>query len=165
LTSEGRFQVRKASACAAIGALLFLVTASGQAEVTVNQSIDISLQVFVPCANGGAGEVVDLNGPLHVLLTATINGNRISGVTHFQPQGISGVGEDTGAIYQGTGVTQDHFSGSLTNGQFSETFVNNFRIVGQGPGNNFQVHEDFHLTITANGDVTSSHHNIRADCN
>ncbi len=108
---------------------------------------------------------MDLSGPLHVLITATVNGNKISGVTHFQLQGIVGVGQDTGATYHGSGNTADHFARTLTSGQFSETFVNNFRIIGQGPGNNFQVHEDFHLTITANGDVTSSHDNIRADCN
>jgi hypothetical protein len=61
-------------------------------------------------------------------------------------------------------VTQDHFKGSLTNGQFNQTFVNNFRIIGQGPGNNFVLHENFHLTINANGEVTTVHDNFSADC-
>jgi hypothetical protein len=132
--------------------------------VTENDSIDIDLVVFVPCANGGVGELVELNGPLHILVTFTINGNSISGKTHFQPQGISGVGLDSGDRYQAAGVTQDYFKGSLRNGQFDQTFVNNFRIIGQGPGNNFQVHENFHLTITANGAVTAAHDNFSIDC-
>ena len=99
-----------------------------------NDSIDINLAVFVPCANGGVGELVDLNGPLHILTTFTINGNKVSGKTHFQPQGISGVGLDSGDKYQATGVTQDYFKGAFNNGQFNQTFVNNFRIIGQGPG-------------------------------
>ena len=98
----------------------------------VNESIDLNLVVFVPCANRGAGELVDLNGPLHVLITTTINGNKVSGKTHFQPQGLSGVGLDTGDTYRATGVTQDYFKGSFKNGQASFTFVNNFRIIGQG---------------------------------
>ena len=61
-------------------------------------------------------------------------------------------------------VTQDEFSGSLVNGQFEETFVNNFRIIGQGPGNNFLIHENAHLTINANGDVTVTHDNFSAVC-
>ena len=61
-------------------------------------------------------------------------------------------------------MTQDHFSGSLSNGQFNQTFINNFRIIGQGPGNNFLVHENFHLTINANGDVTTVHDNFSVDC-
>jgi len=156
--------MRRVTTLASIGAVLALLATPVQAEVVVDQSIDISLEVFVPCANGGAGELVDLTGPLHILITFNINGNHVSGTTHFQPQGISGVGQDTGATYHGTGVTQDHFSGSFNNGQFNETFVNNFRIIGQGSGNNFLIHENTHLTINANGDVTTTHDNFSADC-
>jgi hypothetical protein len=145
-------------------AVAVLTATPVQAVVTENDSIDIDLVVFVPCANGGVGELVELNGPLHILLTFTINGNNISGKTHFQPEGISGVGLDTGDRYHATGVTQDHFKGSLSNGQFNQIFVNNFRIIDQDPGNNFLVHENFHLTITANGAVTAVHDNFSIDC-
>ena len=145
-------------------AVAVLTATPVQAVVTENDSIDIDLVVFVPCANGGVGELVELNGPLHILLTFTINGNNISGKTHFQPEGISGVGLDTGDRYHATGVTQDHFKGSFNNGQFNQIFVNNFRIIGQDPGNNFLVHENFHLTITANGAVTAVHDNFSIDC-
>jgi hypothetical protein len=154
----------KVTTLASIGALLAVLAAPAKAEVVINESIDINLVVFVPCANGGAGELVDLDGPLHTLITFNINGNRVSGKTHFQPQGISGLGQDTGDKYQGTGVTQDHFNGSFNNGQFNETFVDNFRIIGQGPGNNFLVHENFHLAINANGEVTTAHDNFSIDC-
>ena len=145
-------------------AVAVLTATPVQAVVTENDSIDIDLVVFVPCANGGVGELVELNGPLHILLTFTINGNNISGKTHFQPEGISGVGLDTGDRYHATGVTQDHFKGSFNNGQFNQIFVNNFRIIDQDPGNNFLVHENFHLTITANGAVTAVHDNFSIDC-
>src|SRR4051794_33795753 len=78
-----------------------------QSDVIVNDSIPLSLSVFIPCANNGAGEDVILNGDLHVLITLTINGNNFSGKDHFQPQGLSGVGTVSGDKYQGTGVTQD----------------------------------------------------------
>ncbi|HEY3205289.1 MAG TPA: hypothetical protein VGL03_16695, partial [Thermoanaerobaculia bacterium] len=90
----------KVTMLASIGALLAVLAAPAKAEVVVNESIDINLVVFVPCANGGAGELVDLDGPLHTLITFNINGNRVSGKTHFQPQGISGLGQDTGDKYQ-----------------------------------------------------------------
>jgi hypothetical protein len=152
----------KAMLC--LGALLPFVIAPANAAVEANNRTDISLIVFVPCAAGWAGEVVDLSGPLHTLITFTINGNEVSGFMHFQPQGISGIGETTGAKYQATGVTQSSFSLSLQNGQFNTTFVNNFRIIGQGPGNNFLVHETAHITINANGTVTVNHDNFSADC-
>ena len=125
-----------------------------RAGIVVNQSSPISLSVFVPCAAGGAGEVVDLSGFVHTLVTATINGNNVSGKTQNQPQGVIGVGETTGLKYQGTGVTTDNFKMSFRNGQATETFVNRFDIIGQGPGNNLYLQETAHITVNANGTVT-----------
>ena len=144
-------------------ALVFVAT-SANAAVQVNTAIDISLQVFVPCAAGGAGETVDLSGPLHVLMSFTINGNNVSGVQHFQPQGISGTGETTGAKYQATGVTSTTFQMSLQNGLASETFINRFDFIGQGPGNNFRVHETAHITFNAGGTVTVNFDNFNVEC-
>lgn len=149
---------------ASVVAALSILAGPVHSEVVINESTDINLVVFVPCANQGAGELVELSGPLHTLITFTSNARTFSGKSHFQPQGISGIGIDTGDRYQATGVTQDHFKGSFTNSQFTQTFVNNFRIIGRGPGNNFLLHENFHITINANGDVTTAHDNFSVDC-
>jgi hypothetical protein len=147
-----------------LGALLPFVITPADAAVEANTTAEFILEVFVPCAAGGVGEVVDLSGRLHTLVTFTINGNEVSGLLHFQPQGLGGTGETTGARYRGTGVTQSSFSGSLQNGQFNTTFVDNFRIIGQGPGNNFLVHETAHITINADGTVTVNHDNLSTEC-
>src|SRR5438477_13074483 len=89
-------------------AALALFTVPANAAKQVNDVSDINLTVFVPCAAGGAGEVVDLSGPLHTLITLTINGNNVSGTAHFQPQGLSGSGENIGDKYHATGVTKDY---------------------------------------------------------
>ncbi len=138
--------------------------APASAEVTTNEVIPLQQTVFVPCANNGAGENVELTGQLHVLITFTINKNNVSGKVHFQPMGATGVGQTTGDKYQATGVTQDQFSGSLVNGKYEETFVNNFKIIGQGNNNNFLVHENFHITILQDGTVTVTHDNFSAEC-
>ena len=156
--------MRAMTMLASVGILMAALAMPAQAEVAFNDSIDINLLAFVPCANGGAGELVALEGPLHILTSFTINGNNVSGFFHFQPQGISGTGETTGAKYQATGVTQESFKNSLQMGQANETFVNNFRIIGQGPGNNFLVHETLHFTINADGTVTVFHDNFSIDC-
>jgi len=145
-------------------AVLAIMIAPANAAVQVNDRTDIDLSVFVPCAAGGVGENVDLSGPLLTLISFTINGNNVSAYFHFQPQGISGTGETTGDKYQATGVTQESFKNSLQNGQANDTFVNNFRIIGQGPGNNFLVHETLHFTINANGVATVFHDNFSIDC-
>jgi len=157
-------KARTQMATASLGTLLAFAIAPTHAAVEVNDKSDISLSVFVPCAAEGAGEVVDLSGPLHTLLSFTINGNKVSTDAHLQPQGISGFGETTGAKYHATGVTQESFTASLQNGQANSTFVNNFRIIGQGPGNNLLVHETAHITIDADGTVTVTHDNFSIDC-
>ena len=157
-------KTRITTAAAYLGAALAFVVIPGHAAVQVNDTTNISLSIFVPCAAGGAGEVVDVSGPLHTLISFTINGNNVSIVMHFQPQGISGTGETTGAKYQGTGVTQESFKNSFQNGQANETFINNFRIIGQGPENNFLMHETLHFTINADGSVTVFHDNFSVDC-
>jgi len=129
-----------------------------------NEKVAVNIQVFIPCANGGAGEDVLLSGFLHALSTTTINGNNVRAKFHFQPQGIKGVGLVTGDKYQANGVTQDQLKGSLVNGQYEETFINNFRIIGQGNGNNLLMHETFHVTVNANGALTVLIDKIESDC-
>ena len=137
--------------------------ASGKATVTTtNDRFPIDITVFIPCANAGVGEDVDLSGNLHVLFHTTDDAQGGFHVkSHAQPQGVSGVGQITGDKYQGTGVTQDQF-----NAQVGEefTFVNNFRIIGQGPGNNFLVHQVIHVTVNANGEVTAEVDLFSEDC-
>ena len=45
-------------------ALSLTLAAPAYAAVQVNDTTDIALTVFIPCAAGGAGEVVDLAGRL-----------------------------------------------------------------------------------------------------
>ena len=131
---------------------------------TSSTSVPMNLAVFVPCANDGAGETVELSGDLHILthLTTSETGN-VTVRTLFQPQGISGTGTVTGAKYQATGGTQETF---VSNGPLplSDTFVNNFRIIGAGSGNNFLVHETAHVTINAEGVVTADIDKLSVEC-
>ncbi|HKY61240.1 MAG TPA: hypothetical protein VJP59_09535 [Gemmatimonadota bacterium] len=141
-----------------------ILTPAGAETETINERFLIALTVFVPCADGGAGELVQLEGTLHSLFHVTINGNSFKMKIHNQPQGIRGTGLTTGDKYQATGVTQETIGGSFVNGRFSDTFVNNFRIVGQGPGNNWLVHETFHVTLNANGELTAFVDHFSVEC-
>jgi hypothetical protein len=142
----------------AVSLILIVVLGVAQAlakATTYNQNVQvpIDLLVFVPCAAQGAGELVQLSGPLHILFTTTIDDRGgFHSKFHNQPQGVSGTGLTTGASYNATGVTQGNFNGKVG---YETTFVNNFKIVGQGPGNNFMIHETFHVTVNANGTLTA----------
>ena len=96
--------------------------------------------------------------------TLVVYSNAISGVEHFQPQGISGFGETTGTKHQATGVTSTSFKTSLQNGQANETFVNRFLIIGAGPGNNFLVRAAAHLTFNVSGTVTVLFDDFSVEC-
>lgn len=129
---------------------------------TVSSIFPIDIVVFVSCANGGAGEEVQLSGYLHDVFHVTFtSGGRFRLTFSDNPQGVSGLGLTTGAKYQGTGITRDSSGGQIG---LEDTFVNNFRIVGQGPGNNYLVHENFHITVLADGTVTSFHDNFSVEC-
>ncbi len=141
-----------------------LVCAPIYAAVVTNTSFPVNIPVLIPCAAGGAGEVVTLTGNLHVLISVTVNANNISLDSHVQPQGISGTGSVTGDKYQGTGITRFSFNADVIGFPFNTTFVNNFRIIGQATGNNFLVHQTFHITVNADGTVTAFVDNFSVDC-
>jgi hypothetical protein len=143
-----------------IAAALSAVQAA-QPAVIANQSIPFAQITFVPCAAGGAGELVLLEGTLHVLITETVNGSNASLKVHFQPQGATGTGLTTGDTYRATGVTQEHTAVGPT---FSDTFINNFKIIGPGPDNNLLIHETVHVTLNANGELTAEILNTSVEC-
>ena len=126
--------------------------------------VDFTLEEFVECANNGAGEVVEFSGQLHILVVSNVNNQRISGFAHFQPMGLQGRGQSTGYLYNATGVSMERFNGSFVNGQSTSTFINNYRLVGQRPGNNVLIHQTIHVTFNSNGEATASVDQTSVDC-
>jgi len=146
---------------AALG-LAALVSFPARAEVVENIRVPITEVASVPCAANGAGDVVVLSGDLHMLVRMTADQAGGGHATlHFQTQGLSGVGLTTGDKYQATDGSIEEF-----NFRFGEevTLVENFRVIGQGPGNNFLVHLNVHVTINANGTRTASVANSSVEC-
>jgi hypothetical protein len=129
---------------------------------TQNVVFVLSTTKFVPCANGGVGEDVFLSGNFHSVFHVTLDGSGGAHVSEVHnPQGISGTGLTTGAKYQGVGASSDEFTAKVG---IEHTSVTNKRIIGQGPGNNFLIHDDSHTTVLANGTVTSFHDNVSIEC-
>ena len=164
-----KFLFKRKSITCMLAISLLIVSLAGAAlaqalTITTNDFVPFALVAFVPCANGGAGELVLVQGTLHLQDHITINNNRANIKTHAQPQGASGVGLTTGDTYNATGVTQEQDSIPIVNGAFEFTFINNFRIIGQGPNNNLLVHQTIHQTINANGEVTTTVVNQSVEC-
>jgi hypothetical protein len=122
-------------------------------------------EVFVPCADGGAGEYVELTGSLNFVFHSTFDK---SGGAHLQLrsnlQAVSGVGMTTGAKYRASDSEVFVYNGDLSDAPFTTTTISSFNIIGQGKGNNFVLHEAAHFTISANGDTTAQHDYFSVDC-
>ena len=164
-----KFLYRRKTLSLALAITLLALTLSGPAfaqalAITTNDFVPFAQIAFVPCANGGAGELVLIQGTLHIQQHITINNNRVSLKVHFQPQGADGVGLTTGDSYNAVGVTQEQDSLPITGGAAEFTFINNFRLIGQGPDNNLQVHQTIHTTVNADGTVTSVVNNTSIEC-
>ena len=147
-----------------VGTAALMMPALAKADtVTTNVKYHVEWTKWVPCAMDGAGEDVTLSGEMHKVYHVTVNDGRgsVHIINHCQPQGISGIGLTSGDKYQATGATLSSFNGWVG---IPETDVNNYRIIGQGPGNNFLVHETVHITVNANGEVTSDVENVRIGC-
>jgi hypothetical protein len=80
---------------------------------------------------------------------------------HLNDQGVSGTGLTTGDKYQQTGAINSQFNTKV--GQ-EETLVLTLNFIGQGNGNNLLIHVTQHVTVNADGTVTASVSNIRAEC-
>src|SRR6266705_2012028 len=70
--------------------------AKARAEPATTQSVPIEIQQFVPCANGGAGEVVQLSGRLLIVEATTIDASGgFHLTTQVSPQDVAGIGLTT----------------------------------------------------------------------
>jgi hypothetical protein len=140
------------------------VSAPESTSVTTQTTLPLNTWVHVSCALGGIGELVALNGDLHLQSHSQWDRNGgFHAEVHANPQGVSGVGLTSGDTYRGTGVTQESLHGAA--GQaLTQTLVINFRLIGQGSAANFMIHQVAHLTINANGELTAQVGSTEVDC-
>lgn len=142
------------------------VSEPGTSSFTAVDRMDVDdFPVFVPCADDGNGELVLFSGALQFLFH--FNDDRAGGfhvTSETNPQGMSGIGPVTGDLYQGTGGTGGHTNGAVSGFPYTDSFVNNFRIIGQGTGNDLIVHVNGQFTVNALGEVTVSHVNATSEC-
>jgi len=148
-------------AIATVGIAAGVTTA--QATVVTNETLTHAYSGFVPCANGGAGELLTGTIDVHNLATSTVNGNVDSWQFQFQPHG-SLVGRITGDTYQLTGVTRGTYNDVLQSGEYVLTFVNSYQLIGPGSGNNLRVREIAHVTIDGD-DAVVEHDDFSIQCN
>lgn len=131
--------------------LIAATSASAARATTEKIPFDVVLAPEEAC-----GEAIHLSGTLLAQFRTTeSSGGNLAVGFHFNPQGITGVGLTSGATYHATGETQGTTTIKATGG-ISDTFVNNFKIIGEGSAPNFLQTDVIHLTVNANGVVTAT---------
>jgi len=140
--------------------IIFLaVVACGLLSVTAASATAVTQKIpfdFVLAPEEACGEAIHLNGTLLAEFSSTeSSGGNVQIGFHFNPQGITGVGLTSGATYHATGVTLGTTTIKATGG-ISDTFVNSFKIIGEGSAQNFLETDVFQLTLNANGVVTAT---------
>jgi hypothetical protein len=112
------------------------------------------------------GEIVPLTGEFHIVVRQTLDA---SGGSHFgfrlSAHG-EGVGTVTGAKYVWNDVfgPNTNISASFPDGSANETFTSSTLLIGQGKVPNLQVKFLAHITINANGEVTSLKTVLSPEC-
>ena len=121
------------------------------AEVSSSELIvPWSMTLPIACA----GEKVALAGQLLIRSHEVVSDDGVTRLwTQWRPLGVVGVGLTSGRTYRGTGGT---FEGLVESDGSVYSVVNNFRILGQGPGNNMTMHMVVKQAYNANGELTAT---------
>lgn len=156
--------MRTLTAVVGIGAVLAVFSAPVRAEVTENVFVPLDGLIMNQECPGVVNEDIEMIGTLHILTVINEKNNIVTFREHFQPQDVFGFGLTTGNQYVGAGMTQTFSKGSLLNGQYIQTFVDNFLLIGKGQATKFRVTWNSHVTYNANGDLTVTYDNHRIEC-
>jgi hypothetical protein len=96
-----------------------------------------------------AHNTIDANGGFHLKLQLHIKGQ--------------GVGVDSGDKYVYNDLSNEHFNST---GPFNETFTSTFKIIRQGSdtADDLNATALFHITVNANGEVTTEFERFEDEC-
>ena len=104
--------------------------------------------------NSCTQEFIDFSGTGHFQIRGMISDNKITFVLHFNLSNVKGVGRTSGTQYVTTGTF--NYSNTFNfNTQFVYQQSASTNYIALGSGLSFTVINDWHLTVNANGDVTS----------
>ena len=149
-------------------ALVALAAPSAAAAdgATVTRS-PIAASAFVPCALGGAGEQVLVQGTITTVLVASTDA---AGGTHFvlrsNYHSLAGTGQTSGTLYHAVATegSSSHNFEPFAGPPYTFTDTEHVRFVGAGPGNDFTVMFSDHVTVNANDELTANRSVLSVSC-
>ena len=140
--------------------------ASPAKAAIVFNSIDTVLiepDVYVPCADHGAGEIINFIGVFRFLNHSTRSpSGTFTAVARIQSSDITGTGFRTGDHYRGSGAIQDVLMVGRAGLIFTSSY--SFFVIGPEPEESFRLNETMHLTLDADGTFIATVDNFSAQC-
>jgi hypothetical protein len=153
------------------GIVAGLLTVAGQIPAAADGATvvrtELSAAATVPCALGGIGEDVLVDGTALLVIFQTTDA---SGGTHFvlraNYDSLVGAGLTSGTIYHAVATegTSSYDFDPFVGPPYSFTNTRHVRFVGQGPDNDFSITETVHVTVNAEGEVTAEYSSFQIDC-
>ena len=138
-------------------------TSSNAANENIIHAVPFETTVYVPCANGGVGEYVELSGYTNFIYQMQWNNNSFSMVYHENAHQVTGVGTISGDIFVASGGTNGTVTGSWVNNQWVGNTTSIMKVVS--PNANFTVTYKDRITVTSDGTVTVENTDITVVCN
>lgn len=126
-----------------------------------SQVADFPAGAFLPAVNFCTGQALTYTGNMHVVAHITIDNN---GGYHshsmMNAQGVTAT-DESGNTYTLSYSSPSHDNDNVGSDQ---TSVVNMHLTGAGGEGGFSVHSIFHMTVNADGTVTSSFSDVSVDC-
>jgi len=126
-------------------------------------AVPFETTVFVPCANGGAGEDVRLTGFTNFIYGLVYTDRGFSMQYHDNVHQVTGVGLSSGESFVASGGTNGTVVGVWYSTQWVGNTTTQMKIVGQNT--RFTVIYKHHITVSQDGSVTVNNTEQTADCN
>ena len=137
---------------------------SAQASTrTSTVAVPYDWTVYVPCANGGAGEYIHITGSTNFVYTISWTDQGFTYGYHANTYKIEGVGLTSGTTFVGSGFTEGQVKGSWVNDQWISTMVDQLKLVG--PGGSFIVRNSYHVTESPDGTLETKLVDHDVSCN
>jgi len=128
--------------------------------VITNEIVPFGIPIGVPCANNDGGFIT---GEVHNLFVVTQTNTGMTHVKwHFNLQNVSGVGDVSGELIRASAGQNVHFT--FDGPTYEETFVHRQVWIITGSTGNLNTHITFHVTVNANGEVTSEIDQVNTHC-
>ena len=124
--------------------------------------VPYSNTIFASCANGGAGENIELTGKTNFVYKVIWTDHGFNLGYHANTYAVKGIGLTTGDTYVGSAGTEGTVSAFWMDNKWVATTIERLRVVG--PNGNFGLKNTYHITTNPDGIITVDLYSQDVEC-